>query len=263
MLKIKTILLKEWAEVFRNRMVLFSVAFLPLLMTAIPLVILYAMRGEAAMQDMGSQLPEQFNAFCPQGLSGGECFQVYMVSQFMIMFMILPLAIPSSIASYSIVGEKVNRSLEPVLATPITTVELLAGKSLAALIPAVGATYAAFALFAIGAWLLAPNPTLLKALLDVRWLLAIGVVGPLMALMAVNFTVMISSRVSDPRIAEQLSVLIILPVLGVFFGQMAGLFIINRLFVSVSALILVLLDALFVYAAVRVFDREVILTRWK
>ena len=32
--KIKTIVRKEWAEVFKNRMVLFTVAFLPLIMTA-------------------------------------------------------------------------------------------------------------------------------------------------------------------------------------------------------------------------------------
>ncbi len=40
--KITTILRKEWAEVFKNRMVVFTIAFMPLLMTAIPLVILFS-----------------------------------------------------------------------------------------------------------------------------------------------------------------------------------------------------------------------------
>ncbi len=44
--KIKTIIKKEWAEVFKNRMVLFTIAFLPLLMTAIPLAIIYSTRGD-------------------------------------------------------------------------------------------------------------------------------------------------------------------------------------------------------------------------
>jgi ABC-2 type transport system permease protein len=261
--KIKTIIRKEWAEVFKNRMVLFTVAFLPLIMTAIPLGILLAVRGETGMDAATSDMPEQFAAICPPGLGGGECFQVFMVSQFMIMFMIVPLTIPVTISAYSIVGEKTTRSLEPLLATPITTAELLVGKSLAAVIPAVIATDLAFVIFAVGAWLLVENPQLLVALLDARWLIAVFVVGPLMALLAVNFSVMVSSRVNDPRVAEQLSMVVIIPVLAVFFGQFAGLFILNRQLILISAFVLVLVDAMFIYIAVKLFQRETILTRWK
>ena len=263
MRKIKTIIRKEWAEVFRNRMVLFSVIFLPLIMTAIPLGILFAMRGDTSMQDFSSQIPQQFEAFCPPNLSGGECFQVFMVSQFMVLFMLLPLAIPATISAYSIVGEKTTRSLEPLLATPITTIELLAGKSLAALIPAVLVTFLAFGVYALGAWILIPNRALFLAMMDARWLLAIFVVGPLMALMAVNLSVIISSRVNDPRVAEQLSMVVIVPVLGIFFGQIAGLFVLNSQLVLIIAVILVVLDALLIYLSVGLFQRETILTRWK
>ena len=261
--KIKTIIRKEWAEVFKNRLVLFTVAFLPLILTAIPIGILITMGGSGDLGGAASAMPEQFNSFCPANLSGGDCFQAYMVSQFMIMFMILPLAIPATIASYSIVGEKTTRSLEPLLATPITTAELLVGKSLAAAIPAIIATYGAFAIFAICAFIIVPNKLLLGALLDARWLLAVIVVGPLMALLAVNISVMVSSRVNDPRVAEQVSMIVLLPVLAVFFGQLAGLFIINRQFVIISAVVLVILDIILVYLAVRLFQREAILTRWK
>lgn len=261
--KIETIVRKEWAEVFKNRLVLFTVAFLPLIMTVIPLGILFSMRGDSALSSATSSMPEQFNAFCPANLSGGECFQVYMVSQFMIMFMILPLAIPSTISAYSIVGEKTTRSLEPLLATPISTTELLVGKSLAAMIPAVIATYLAFGIYAVGAWILVPNKLLLGALLDLRWLIAIFIVGPLMALMAVSVSVMVSSRVNDPRVAEQLSMVVIIPVLAVFFGQLAGLFVINQQLILVSALILIIFDAFLIYLSVQLFQRETILTRWK
>jgi len=259
--KIKTIIRKEWAEVFKNRMVLFTVAFLPLILTALPLGILFAMRGDASMQGVTmADLPE---TFCPPNLSGAECFQAYLVSQFMLMFMILPLAIPATISAYSIVGEKTTRSLEPLLATPITTTELLIGKSMAAAIPAILATYIAFGIFALGAFLIVPNRLLLEALLDARWLIAVFVVGPLLALMAVFFSLMISSRVNDPRVAEQLSMVVIIPVMGVFFGQLAGLFVLNRQLILASALVLILVDALLVYVAVRLFQRENILTRWK
>lgn len=260
--KIKTILKKEWAEVFKNRMVLFTVIFMPLILTAIPLGILYAVGNDSGMQEAGG-VPAEMSAYCPPGLSGGECFQVYMVSQFMIMFMIIPMAIPATISAYSIVGEKTTRSLEPLLATPITTAELLVGKSLAALLPAVLATIAAFLIFLIGAFILVPSRQLFNALLDPRWLLAVLLLGPLMALLAVFVSIIVSSRVNDPRVAEQVSMVVILPVLALFFGQLSGLFIINRQLILVVIAIIAVIDLLLVYLAVRMFQRETILTRWK
>ena len=137
------------------------------------------------------------------------------------------------------------------------------GKSLAAVVPAVLATYVAFGIFAVGTWMLVPNRIMLLAILDARWLLAVFVVGPLLAWLSVIFSVMVSSRVNDARVAEQLSVVIIVPLLALFFGQMAGLLIIDRQLVIVIALALVLIDALLTYFAVQLFQRETILTRWK
>ena len=264
--KINTIIRKEWAEVFKNRMVIFTIAFLPLLLTAIPLGIIFSTRDVAstAGEASTSGLPaDTTQAMCPEGLSGAECFQVFMISEFMMMFMIIPVAIPVTIAAYSIVGEKTTRSLEPLLATPITTTELLIGKCLAAVIPAVLATYSAFGIFALGSWLIIANKTLLSALLDARWLIAIFIVGPLLAIMAVTFSLMISSRVNDPRVAEQVSMVIIVPVLAGFFGQVAGLFVLNKLIISWVAVVMLALDLMLVYMATRVFKRESILTRWK
>ena len=264
--KIKTIIWKEWAEVFRNRLVIFTVIFLPLVMTAIPLGIIYSTRSStsATANNANSQLPSEVTqSMCPNGLSGSDCLQVFMVSEFMMLFMFVPVAIPVTIAAYSIVGEKITRSLEPLLATPITTAELLVGKSLAAVIPAILATYSAFGIFAIGTWAIDANKLLLMALLDARWLIAIFIVGPLLALLAVAFSLMVSSRVNDPRVAEQISMIIILPVLGGFFGQVAGLFILNKQIISIVAIVLLALDILMVYLTTRVFQREQILTRWK
>lgn len=264
--KIKTIICKEWAEVFKNRMVIFTVAFLPLLLTALPLGIIYATRDASSGtgEAVDSQLPsEMTQSMCPEGVNSAECFQIFMVSQFMMMFMIVPVAIPVTIAAYSIVGEKTTRSLEPLLATPITTIELLIGKCLAAVIPAVLATYAAFGIFALGSWILVANKMLLSALLDARWLIAIFIVGPLLAVISVTFAVMVSSRVSDPRVAEQVSMVVIVPVLVGLFGQMAGLFVLNKQVILGVAIVMVALDTLLVYLATRVFQRESILTRWK
>lgn len=262
MQKIKTIIRKEWAEVFKNRLVIFTVAFMPLMLTALPLGILYGTKSSAET-NLTADMPAQFAEMCPADISGGACFQVFMVNQFLILFMMLPLAIPVTIAAYSIVGEKTTRSLEPLLATPITTAELLSGKSLAAAIPAILATWTGFIIFAIGARLIVTDPRVYAAILDPMWLLAVIVVGPLLAIMAVNAAIMVSSRVNDPRVAEQLSMVVIVPILGLFFGQISGLFFINRQIILIMAVILLFIDLGLIYLAVQLFQRETILTRWK
>jgi ABC-2 type transport system permease protein len=262
MKKIKTIIQKEWAEVFKNKMVLFTVIFMPLLLTALPLIMLYATR-DAGVGDITSEMPAQFAQVCPEGLTGGQCFQIYITTEFMVLFMLMPLIIPVNIAAYSVVGEKTTHSLEPLLATPITTAELLTGKNLAAVIPAVIATLTGFILYALGAWIIVRDSRVMGVLLDSMWLIAVVIVGPLLAVLSVNFSLMVSSRVNDPRVAEQLSVVVILPIMVLFFGQITGLLFINRQIVLALALGVFLIDILMLYMSIRLFQRETILTRWK
>src|SRR5574338_21963 len=146
--RVFTIMNKEWAEVFKNRMVIMTIAIMPILFTIMPLGILYAIGSTGGMPDGSvADVPPGFMNTC-EGLPGADCMQILIMNRFLIMFMMMPLFIPTAIVSYSIVGEKTTRSLEPLLATPITTSELLVGKGLAAVLPAVLATYAAFLVFA-------------------------------------------------------------------------------------------------------------------
>ncbi|MBN1667951.1 MAG: ABC transporter permease subunit [Anaerolineales bacterium] len=264
MKKIWVLMRKEWAEVFKNRFVLFTVAFLPLLFTALPLAMLYFMGpsseiGEAAGM---SDLPPAFASVCGD-LSGNDCFQYYLVSQFMLLFLMVPMIVPITFASYSIVGEKSTRTLEPLLATPIKTTELLLGKALAATVPGVVATWFSYLLFILGTWILTSNPALLARLLDALWLIAIFVVGPLLAIAGVSLAVMISSRVNDPRVAEQISSVFVLPLVALFVGQSSGLFLLNKTLILWAALGMLVIDAGLMAFAAQLFQRETILTRWK
>jgi ABC-2 type transport system permease protein len=263
MRKVWVIVRKEWSEVFKNRFVLFTVAFLPLIFTALPLIMLGSIGSIASSQGLTSaDLPAEFSNLCT-GISEAECGEYFLLSQFLLMFMMLPLAIPVTFASYSIVGEKTTRTLEPVLATPISTTELLLGKSLAAMIPAIAATWLSFSIFVIGTFFLASGPGVVSRILDPEWLLAILVIGPLLAAAAVSVAVIVSSRANDPRVAEQLSMLVILPLLGLFFGQIAGLFYINQQIVLYMAAGMIVIDAVLLFFATQLFERETILTRWK
>ena len=262
--KVREIIRKEWSEVFKNRIVLFSVIFMPLLFIVIPLGILYSMRGsvDAEITGMMSDMPEQFTAMC-EGLSATACSQYFLILQFLVLFLLMPVIIPVTIASYSIVGEKATNTLEPVLATPITTLELLLGKALAGVIPALGVTWLSYFVFVGGTRILALDPALAKAVLAPIWLISIFGIGSLLSVAGVCISIMISSRVNDPRVAEQLSTLVAIPLIALFMGQSFGLVQFDLTLVLWTTFGLLVLDAILLYFAIQLFQRETILTRLK
>ena len=99
-------------------------------------------------------------------------------------------------------------------------------------------------------------------MLTVRTLLLTVDIAPLAALVSLQFAVIVSSRVNDPRTAQQFGVLIILPLTAVLVAQFSGsLSLTNGAIVLVG---LVLLSAWILLLAISVvlFQRETILTRW-
>ncbi|MGD8857118.1 MAG: ABC transporter permease subunit [Chloroflexota bacterium] len=261
MQKIWTIVAKEWSEVFKNRLVLFTVIFMPLIFVALPLIMLATMDSLGADSINGGGELGINEASCV-GISEAECVQVYMLDIFTLLFMILPISIPVTIAAYSIVGEKASHSLEPLLATPITTGELLTGKALSAAIPAIVATWFSFLLYLIGVRIMT-NATILAHVLDPLWLLAVFLLGPLLTILSVCTAIIISSRVTDPRVAEQLSAVVILPIILLLVGQSMGLIILDGQIIVLGAVIVTIIDAILLFIAVKAFQRETILTKWK
>src|SRR5262249_56895130 len=69
------------------------------------------------------------------GLSRDAQVQLFLFQQFLMMFLLLPITGAMTLAAHAVVGEKQARTLEPLLATPISTLELLVAKVLGALVP--------------------------------------------------------------------------------------------------------------------------------
>ena len=262
MRRILTLIDKEWLEAFKNRLVLMTVLGLPLIFTILPLVQLAATRSVTASQI--SNTPPGITAVCQlQGFSEAECVQGFLANEFMLFFLLLPLAIPVTIASYSIVGEKATRTLEPLLATPTSTAEIILGKGLASAIPAMAATWLSFAIFLIGARFFTVSDRVYGLIINPMWFVAMIFAAPLMCVLSVNVAIIISSRVSDPRAAEQLGMVLMIPILVLFFAQIFGMITLNVTSMLLFALVLLVVDAVLVVVGVKLFQRETILTRWK
>ena len=184
------------------------------------------------------------------------------LNAFLFFFMIYTGVLPASIASYSLVGEKVERSLEPLLATPATDGEILLGKGIAALAPPLVAMWAGMCTLMVYCDVL--THAALGYLFFPNWMAALAVFGvaPLLAIMAVGFSVLCSAKVSDVRTAQQLAALTAIPGVGLYIGLITGAFSLDVAALGVICAILVAADAGLYLAARATFHREEILTRW-
>jgi len=202
------------------------------------------------------QRPE-WSSFTPSELAGA-----FAVQQFLVFFLLMPAYIPLAIATFSIIGEKQARSLEPVLAAPIRTLELLAGKVVAALVPGVLAGWLTYLVFVALASLVY-GPALFGVVTDASWLMGVFVLGPAIGLSSVVAGVIVSSRVSDPRVAQQIGGIIIVPIIAVILLQATGTVLVGAAGYFVLAIIVLIVSLIGLRIGVTLFDREAILTRWR
>ena len=131
-----------------------------------------------------------------------------------LVLLIVPAVIPATIAAYSVVGERDQGTLEPLLTTPVRRGEILIGKSLAAVVPSVGIAYILFALVVVLAHFFAANPAVATTLTEGSHILAQALFAPLLAAWSIGVGTAVSARSSDVRVAQQLGTLASLPPLG-------------------------------------------------
>lgn len=184
------------------------------------------------------------------------------LQSFLFFFMIAVTTLPTAIASYSLVGEKVERSLEPMLATPVSIGSVLLGKTIAAVLPTLIAVWSACAVFMV----LADREA--TPLLGYRYFpqastwVQLFVLMPVVALLTVNIDIVVSSRVADVRSAQQIAGLVVLPVSAIYMAAQLGSIGLDLAMLWRMSAGVAVLAVLTLVVARRVFDREEILTRW-
>jgi ABC-2 type transport system permease protein len=196
------------------------------------------------------------------GLSGNALAQTFVFHQFSFLLLLVPIVAAMSLATHAVIGEKQSKALEPILATPISTVELLAAKVATPLLFALILSWTAAIIYIAGAVVFG-EPGVWRAVLGPRFLILFGVVGPLVELASLLLSLSVSSRSNDPRSAQQITALLILPVTALFVAQLAGVFILGPAAMLLGAAGLVILNGILLWIGVQVFQRETILTRWK
>ena len=257
---VTTVLRREWSETLRNRLLMSTILIPPMILTIAPL----ALAGVVGERALPPELATSVLAQRPEWASftAAELAGAFAVQQFLVFFLLMPAYIPLSIATFSIIGEKQARTLEPVLATPIRTVELLAGKTIAALVPGVLAGWVTYVVFVALASLVY-GPHLFGVVTDPSWLAGVFLLGPAVGLSSVVAGVVVSARVNDPRVAQQIGGIIVVPLIAVTLLQATGTVLVGAAGYVLMTVMVLGISLIGLRAGVALFDREAILTRWR
>jgi len=178
-------------------------------------------------------------------------------------FVVFAAILPASIAAYSIVGEKVEKSLEPLLSTPTTDGEILLGKSIAALVPPILAIWAGASIFMATTDYLTHNG--LSYYYFPNWSSGVMLLllAPLAAIFSIELAVIASSRVSDVRGANQIASLMFIPFMAVFLAAVEGAIVFNPDNLLIISGVVLTIDVALFFLSRSTFSREEILTKWK
>jgi ABC-2 type transport system permease protein len=246
-----------------HKYVLYSLIALPLIFSVVvPAISIYPIIIGGPPDDPSNMPP----GIPSENLTPEQAWKLlitWIVNFSLIMFLFIPAIVSTTIATYSFVGEKVNRQLEPLLATPTTDGELLLGKSLGAFLPSIGAIFASFLAFTVivdsmtfGIFngLLLPN---------LQSVVIVFVFAPMIGVMAVEWSVFVSSRVTDVRAANQLGMVAGVPVFAFYFLFLGGIVTLDVSVLIAFFVVLLGLSLAFYYLSKKLFKREEILTKWK
>ena len=237
---------KDFKVYIKKRTLLYALVVIPLLIAVLlPGIVTFAGHKNGA-----------------SGIPAAEL--TVLLPAFSFFYIILAGYLPTSIASYTLVGEKVEKSLEPLLATPTTDSEILLGKGIAAFLPPFVAILAGSTLFMALMDLVTHSKLGYYYFPNGNTAIILFLMVPLAVIMSAEWNVVVSSRVGDVRAAQQLGALAILPLAGIYVSgelNIVNLGVTSNLLIIAGILLVV--DIVLLYVARATFQREEILTRWK
>jgi ABC-type Na+ efflux pump permease subunit len=110
--------------------------------------------------------------------------------------LLIPVIMPSTLAAYSVAGEREQGTLEPLLTTPIRRQEFILGKAAAVMIPAMALSYTVFGLFLAAVRLFASSAVASAVFHQGPVLLALFLFAPLLAGWAIVVGMAIATQAS-------------------------------------------------------------------
>jgi ABC-2 type transport system permease protein len=211
-----------------------SIVILPGTIIFLAAVLILAAGSPEAVSEIPNIPPSVF----PPGLTDMEK-SLYFYLNFMILpfFLMLATILPVTIAADAFAGERERKTLEALLAVPMSNRDLFLGKALLPLSYGFGSSLVAFVIITLIVKLSFPDAAI--SMPNASWLILIFLAVPAFSLLGILAELIISSRVDRTYYAVQIGSLVMLPLLVFVFGGVTGFLLLG------PGLLLVLSGAVF------------------
>jgi len=177
-----------------------------------------------------------------------------------LLLILIPVITPSTLAAYSVAGEREQGTLEPLLTTPIRTEEFIVAKAAAIMIPTLGLSYLVFGFF-LALVRLFSDPVIAAGIFNEGpLLLALFLFTPLLAGWAIVVGMAMSVSAGEIRVAQQLGMVASFPPLGIVILMVLGVIQPTITAAIVFAVVLLVADLLALRLTSGLFDRERLVT---
>ncbi|MGB9895647.1 MAG: ABC transporter permease subunit, partial [Thermoproteota archaeon] len=153
--KVILIFKKDWREIRRNWQILLPILVIPFMISVLlpmfilstPSIISMPTSSLSGIETLMKNLPKNIQTEIRE--MNIQQALIYVMLQYFLapFFLVIPIMVSDVIASDSFAGEKERKTIEALLATPISDSELFMGKVLVAFIPAVIVTTVSFLLY--------------------------------------------------------------------------------------------------------------------
>jgi ABC-type Na+ efflux pump permease subunit len=222
-----------------------------------PLVVIDPSEFEGE-EELPAYLIDMFSEVVPNlGDVGSHGQMLILMSYIMyITVLLIPIILPAVTASETIIGEKERKTMEALLASPLSEAELVTGKILSSFVPSVAGTAFSALTYGIITNIMTYQFTNSILFLDALSLVFLFVIAPLLSILSVQLMILISTRVTSVRDAYQLGSLVVLPLMMLIIGIVVSYFFISVLALIAAVATLLILCAIFFKIATNVFDRE-------
>ncbi len=256
--KVRAIAVKDLVEVFSSPSIYGPMLGVPLFFSVVLPFLTFYVAQHGAPQ-LASKIAAVPVALLGSSAASGLVFMSFFaVSVLGPIFLTMPIFTATVIAADSFAGEKERKTSEALLATPVSTGELLLGKVTASLIPAILLTAMIFLIYGLVVNYLAVSSFHQSVLPTAPWLMML-LTAPFLAVAAIGLVVLVSSHVKGIKEAQQVSTILVLPILIMPFISILGLANLTVSFFSWVILALIIVDALILYIGVKSFRKENIL----
>jgi len=238
--RVRALMRKDLKSVTSSRMVVMPMIVVPLMLCLLmpaALTVLALTLGDLLVT--GAEYIERLLPYypVPPSLSGTtqRVLYVFLNYTFLPLFLLVPLMVSTIVVADAVAGEKERRTLETLLFSPLTHREFLAGKLLAAFLPALAVCWGGFVCYFVAVnligWLLA-GQLLVRSWI---WLPAMLLLAPAVSLLGQALTLRVSLRARTFMEAQQMSGVVVLPFVALLVVQVAGLVVFRPLFAVLLA----------------------------